>query len=127
MTRRLLLCALALARYARAAEELLRGKLQPQRRLESNGRTLQLEGDEPTRLVLDDERLLGRDLSVMGELIRPDHFRIVPIHRKSLFVWNKDQKQLVSYWCDICYIRTWSPGKCWCCQEETRFDPINPE
>jgi hypothetical protein len=85
-----------------------------------------LNGDEPTDLVLHDQRLDGADFEVAGEPKAENDFAVGPIHTRSLFVYRGGKRLAVSYWCDICYIRTWSPGKCWCCQEETRLDPVDP-
>jgi hypothetical protein len=85
-----------------------------------------LDGDDPTQLVLHDQRLAGSDFEVVGQPRAPDRFAVDPIHTRSLFVYRGGKRLAVSYWCDICYIRTWSPGKCWCCQEETRLDPVDP-
>ncbi len=85
-----------------------------------------LDGDEPTELVLHDQRLAGSDFEVAGQPKPPNQFTVDPIHTRSLFVYRGGKRLVVSYWCDICYIRTWSPGKCWCCQEETRLDPVDP-
>lgn len=91
-----------------------------------DGRLVQLTGDEPSMLVLNDKRLAGADFEVAGERKPAALFRIDPIHTRAMFI-HKDGKRLaVSYWCDICYIRTWSPGVCWCCQEDTRLDPVDP-
>jgi len=85
-----------------------------------------VEGDEPTELVLHDARLEGADFEVAGGPKGENGFAIDPIHTRSLFVYRGGKRLVVSYWCDICYIRTWSPGKCWCCQQETRLDPVEP-
>jgi hypothetical protein len=29
---------------------------------------------------------------------------------------------LVTYYCDVCSIRYYQPGRCVCCQQETRVD-----
>jgi hypothetical protein len=35
--------------------------------------------------------------------------------------------KLVSYWCDICTIRSYTPGPCVCCQKDTTLDLIDPD
>jgi hypothetical protein len=92
----------------------------------ASGAPVSLHGDEPTMLVLNDKRLTGADFEAAGQFKAPAQFEIDPIHTHALFVYRNSKKLLVSYWCDICYIRTWSPGKCWCCQQETRLDPVDP-
>lgn len=124
MTRRALFALIA-ARALLAGEQL-RGTLEPERVLRtSDGRRVPLTGDDPTLLVLDDKRLHGADFEVDGAW-DGKQFRIGPIHLRSMFVHRSGQRLAVSYWCDICYIRTWSPGTCWCCQEHTKLDPIDP-
>jgi hypothetical protein len=92
-----------------------------------DGRNIVLSGDEPTMAVLRDQRLAGFDLEAHGHTTAPGQFAIDKIHTRSIFAWQDGKKQMVTYWCDVCYIRTFSPGKCWCCQEETRLDLIDPD
>ena len=91
------------------------------------GRRIQLDGDEPTQKVLADDRLKDTDFEVLGELQSGNRFDVQKIHIPSLFVYLNGKRMQVSYWCDVCYIRTSSPGKCWCCQKNTDLDPIQPE
>ncbi len=81
-----------------------------------------LEGDEATTGILRDERLAGADLEVAGKFTGPDVFTVDPIHTRSMFVHRDGKRLYITYWCDICSIRTYSPGKCWCCQQETKLD-----
>jgi hypothetical protein len=34
---------------------------------------------------------------------------------------------MVTYWCAVCAIRTFTPGICWCCREETELDLLEPD
>lgn len=104
----------------------LRGKLVAGRKLEVGGRLVSLESDEPVGMVLDDERLIGGELEVEGRAGGEGKFVIDEIHTKPLYTFVKGERLGVSYWCEICYIRTYSPGKCWCCQEDTKLDPKDP-
>jgi hypothetical protein len=129
--RRHLLLIPAVAFMAKGAADSVRGTLtrtgegKPAVKT-SDGRLVELSGDEPSMLVLNDKRLAGADFEAVGERRSPALLVINPIHSRAMFV-HKDGKRLaVSYWCDICYIRTWSPGTCWCCQEDTRLDPVDP-
>lgn len=92
-----------------------------------SGRHIQLSGDDPTMKVLNDERLKDADFEVSGRFAAADRFEVNHIHLPSLFVYRNGKRLQVSYWCDVCYIRTASPGKCWCCQKQTDLDPIEPE
>jgi hypothetical protein len=93
----------------------------------TDGRTINLSGDEPTMAVLRDPRLAGSDFEAHGHADGPSQFSIDKIHTRSLFTYQDGKKLMVTYWCDVCYIRTFSPGKCWCCQEPTRLDLIDPD
>ena len=88
---------------------------------------IELEGDAPTMKVLNDARLRDTDFEVDGHRVGDGHFQINGIYLPSLFVYRNGKRLQVSYWCDVCYIRTSSPGKCWCCQKDTDLDPIEPE
>ena len=35
--------------------------------------------------------------------------------------------KVITYWCDVCSIRTYTPGPCWCCQKETLLDLRDPD
>jgi hypothetical protein len=93
----------------------------------ADGRTIILSGDEPTMAVLRDPRLAGFDFEAHGHAAGPSQFSIDKIHTRSLFTYQDGKKLMVTYWCDVCYIRTFSPGKCWCCQDPTRLDLIDPD
>jgi hypothetical protein len=116
------------ARLASGAAALLRGKLGRDAAgrpvLETAGRKIRLEADEDTRKVLGDARLAGYELELEGEPEGPDAFRVGPFYRKSLRVLRGGKKFLVSYWCDVCSIRSYTPGLCVCCQQETELDLV---
>jgi hypothetical protein len=85
-----------------------------------------LSGDGPSEAILHDDRLRGADLEVVGHFTGPDRFEIDPIHTVAMFV-HKDGKRLkITYWCDVCYIRTLAPGTCVCCQKYTDLDLQDP-
>jgi hypothetical protein len=134
MTRRTWLLALTASLAARAGErerQSVRGRLRPDPALPPailtrDGRAVELEADEPTTAVLRDARLKDEDFEVMGRQISPSRFAVDPIHERALFVWRNGKRLLVTYWCDVCSIRAWSPGKCQCCQEEMRVDLRDP-
>jgi hypothetical protein len=91
-----------------------------------HGEAVRLEGDSPTRAVLADERLRGRELEVIGRKLAEGRFEVGPIHLKSMWVIENGKRLLITYWCPVCSIRTYSPGKCQCCQEETQLDLKEP-
>src|SRR5262245_32427934 len=88
----------------------------------SDHKLVSLDGDEPTRGVLKDKRLAGADLEAIGHFTTPDQFLVDPIHTKALHVYHGEKRHTISYWCDVCSIRTYTPGPCWCCQQETALD-----
>lgn len=128
--RRLAIAALFLAMCATATNVpglSIRGKLtqspdkKPALELPDH-KLIYLEGDDATVAVLNDVRLAGDDFEAIGHYRTPDHFVIDPITSKAMFV-HKDGKRLyITYWCNVCYIRTYSPGKCVCCQKYTDLD-----
>jgi hypothetical protein len=91
-----------------------------------DGRVIELAGDAETVAVLRDERLKDEDFEARGEFLAPERMRIDPIHLRALFVHRQGKLLVVTYWCPVCAIRTYTPGQCGCCQEETRLDPRDP-
>lgn len=86
-----------------------------------DGTTLKLEGDEQTTGVLHDQRLNGVEFEILG-VKNANGFRIEPIHKRSMYVLQNGKRLFVTYWCAVCAIRTFTPGICWCCQDETVLD-----
>jgi len=111
----------------RAAVEAvsIRGKLttSTEPALEISGsKQVHLAGDEDTTKILNDTRLADSDFEALGHFTSPDHFAIDGIYTRSMFVHKDGKRLLITYWCDVCYIRTYSPGKCVCCQKYTDLD-----
>ena len=110
-----------------SSEESVRGKLsrthdgQPAV-ITAEGRTILLDGDEGTRSVLADERLLGMDFEALGHFAAADRFVIDPIYKRALFVHRDGKRLFITYWCNVCYLRTYTPGNCRCCQKYTDLD-----
>lgn len=129
MTRRFFFAAFVPVLHAGSVPGLsIRGKLvltdgKPTLEL-PNHKSIALHGDDATLGVLNDKRLAGSDLEAIGHFESPDHFEVDPIHLKALFVHQDGKKFQITYWCDVCYIRTYTPGPCWCCQKYTDLDLI---
>lgn len=87
-----------------------------------DGRRVPVDGDAQVRGVLRDKRLLDSDFEVVGKMDDNGVFQAAPIHQNPLFVHRGGKRLYVTYWCDVCAIRTRTPGICWCCQEETELD-----
>jgi hypothetical protein len=114
------------------AANAVRGKLivhdgQPAEVETPDGKTVQLDGDEPTRKVLGDTRLNGFQVEARGHFTAPGHFLIHPMHTHSFLVRQDGKLKMVTYWCDICSIRAYTPGPCVCCQRETALDLRDPD
>jgi hypothetical protein len=112
--------------------EVVHGKLmvhdgQPAQVETTEHKTIVLDGDDDTRKILGDTRLNGFQVEVHGHFTAPDHFLIDPIHTHALLVRQEGRLKLVTYWCDICSIRAYTPGPCVCCQRETTLDLRDPD
>jgi hypothetical protein len=86
-----------------------------------------LEGDDTTSKLLGDSRLNGFEVEARGRFIAPSRFRIDPSHTHSLMVRQDGRLKLITYWCDVCSIRAYTPGPCVCCQRETTLDLRDPD
>jgi hypothetical protein len=66
--------------------------------------------------ILEDERLLGRELRLQG-IFEPDgDFRVV-----HLFTVKNGKLFKVDYYCETCNISALGPGPCVCCQQNTEL------
>ena len=118
--------------FADAGSVTVRGKLtqkpgQPPAIETSDHKFIPLDGDVPTQGVLKDKRLAGADLEVRGHYTSGDAFTVDPMHTKAMFVYKDGKKSRITYWCDLCSIRTYTPGICMCCQQETALDLRDPD
>src|SRR5579862_6873018 len=86
-----------------------------------------LDGDEAAIKTLKDARLNGFDLEVTGHFTAPDHFLIDPNHARTALVRKDGKLKMITYWCDVCSIRSYEPGPCWCCQQETVLQLRDPD
>jgi hypothetical protein len=124
--RRLILLVLAVLCAATAAP--LRGRLvqdpggTPAIKT-SAGAMVAIEGDPESMAVLRDDRLAGAYMELLGEFKGAARFAVGSFYTsKSMFVHKDGKVYTISYWCPICSLRTYTPGKCMCCQEETHLD-----
>lgn len=81
-----------------------------------------LDGDTPTRKVLHDPRVNGFEVEATGHFTAPGQFLIDPQHTRALLVRDGGKLKMITYWCDVCYIRAYTPGPCVCCQKDTDLD-----
>jgi hypothetical protein len=126
------LVSAALAATTPPVHETLRGKLDLHEGkppvLETAGhRKVVLDGDETTRKVLADPRVNGFDVEVRAHFTAAGAFLIDPTHTHPLLVRKDGHLKLISYWCDVCSIRAYTPGPCACCQKETTLDLVDPD
>ncbi len=90
--------------------------------LDTGERQIPLDGDPDTKGVLNDKRLAGAKLELKGTFLPAGTFLVDPIHTRALYVHKDGKRLFVTYWCEVCSIRTYTPGKCWCCQDDTALD-----
>ena len=113
-----------------ASTELLRGHVEtgadpnPQENapltfLTTKGKRVRVAGDLFSNAQLRDPGLTGREWELEGEFGPEGHFEIL-----RLFTIRQGKRHRVTYWCEICYIRSHEPGRCMCCQAETELEEI---
>jgi len=127
----LLLALFAGACFAESDSVTLRGKLtqaegKPPALATADGKLIPLEGDKSTSGVLNDARLAGAQMELRGHF-SGELFQVDPIHTQAMHVHREGKRLIVTYWCATCSIRTFAPGLCWCCQQETALDLREPD
>jgi len=90
-------------------------------------RRIELEADDTESKVLADPRVNGFEVQVTGHFTAAGHFAIDPAHHHPLLVVQNGHLKLITYWCDVCSIRAYTPGPCACCQKETALDLRDPD
>jgi len=124
----ILVCAcFADAPKADAGASSVRGKLvqhegQPPAIETSDHKLVRLAGDDATVHVLHDKRLNGMEFEIAGHFTAADEFQADPAYTHAVHVLKDGKRFMVTYWCEICSIRQYEPGPCWCCQRETHLD-----
>ena len=88
-----------------------------------------LTGDGATEHVLHDKRLAGMEFEILGHFASAGQFQVDPSYTHAVHVVKDGKRFMVTYWCDVCSIRQYEPGPCWCCQRETHLDlrPLDAE
>ena len=100
---------------------------QPTRVETATHQMIVLDGDDDTRKILADTRLNGFQVEARGHFTAPDHFLIDPLYTHHLLVRKDGKLKLITYWCNVCSIRAYTPGPCVCCQRETTLDLRDPD
>lgn len=133
---RICLCLLAGALVLMAAgapsPDTLRGKLAihdgaPATVETADHKIVTLDGDENTLKVLTDQRLNGFQIEAKGKFTAANKFTVGPSYERSLLVRQNGKLKVITYWCDVCNIRDYTPGPCRCCQKETLLDLRDPD
>lgn len=111
---------------------VIRGKLtrregKPPALQTADGKLVTLAGDTSTLGVLNDKRLANAELEAKGRFSSNGVFTVDPIHTRAMHVHKDGKKLAITYWCDVCSIRTYTPGLCWCCQQDTALDLRDPD
>jgi len=113
------------------SHDVLRGKLmvrdgKPAALQTADRKLVELNGDESTQKVLADKRLNGYEVEAHGHFTAAGRFAIDPFHTRGLVAVEKGKVKLITYYCDVCNIRTNVPGPCACCQKETTLELRDP-
>jgi hypothetical protein len=89
----------------------------------AGNKLVSLDGEPESLKVLSDERLAGSDMELLGHYAAPDRFVVGSFYTSRSIIVHKDGKRYtISYWCPVCSIRAYTPGKCVCCHQETQLD-----
>ncbi len=83
--------------------------------LHSQGRVVLLSGgEESISDTLQDPRISGKQLKLIGEYRRDGSFEVT-----DLYTVHPDGLYRIIYYCRVCHITAFSPGNCVCCQRPT--------
>ena len=89
--------------------------------------TITLSADDTISKVLNDDRLNGFEVEAKGHFTATNKFQIDPSHTIPFLVRKDGHLNMVTYWCETCSIRDYTPGPCRCCQKETVLDLRDPD
>ncbi len=125
-------CLLLLAAAASLSAATIHGKLSvhpngPATIQTDDHQTVTLAADDTISQVLTDDRLNGFEVEARGHFTAPGRFQIDPFHTVPLLVRKDGHLKMITYWCDVCSIRAYTPGPCRCCQKETVLDLRDPD
>ncbi len=119
-----LLTATLLTAASTADANVLRGRIRqgsgkPAVVQTSDGKSYTVSGDDFTKAQMADPKLNGREVELEGRFAGPGQFEAAKI-----FTIKDGNRYKVTYWCDVCSIRTHMPGRCMCCQGETELQEL---
>lgn len=72
--------------------------------------------------ALHDPKLAGRTWEFVGHPLEGDQFEV-----RKLFTIKDGKRFNVTYYCEICHIVSYRPGRCMCCQEDVELREIPSE
>ena len=82
-------------------------------------KSYKVSGDEFTKAQMADSKLNGREMELDGRFTGADQFEA-----SRIYTVKNGKRYDVTYWCDVCSIRTHMPGRCMCCQGPTELQEI---
>ncbi len=116
--------AVAIAATSPSGEVVLHGKIRqeagkPPVIETTDHQVYTVSGDEFLTAQMADSRLNGRDIVLDGHVTGPGKFEA-----SHLYTIKNGKRYEVTYWCDVCSIRTHMPGRCMCCQGPTELQEL---
>ena len=87
--------------------------------LTDSGRTLELAIDELLDHTMRDPQLARRVWELRGREAEVGKFEV-----DRAFTIKDGKRYRVTYYCEICHITTYEPGRCMCCQDDTELREI---
>lgn len=119
-----LVLALAATTTPSEPEVVVHGKIQQEEGkapvvVTDDRKTYLVSGDEFLEAQMKDSRLNGRAVELRGHETGPGKFSAT-----HMFTVKDGKRYDVTYWCDVCSIRTHMPGRCMCCQGPTELQEI---
>ena len=87
-------------------------------------RLVSSDSDSYSNAILHEERVVGREFQLEGRWKGSDTFQV-----DRLFTVRDGKLYKVVYFCDVCNITAYQPGRCDCCQQptEVREVPRDPQ
>ncbi len=111
-----------------AAAESIQGRLaqpvegRPLQLIAADGSTVELAVDEFLERTMRDPPLAGRTWEALGRKTADGRFEV-----DRAFTIKNGRRHRVTFYCEICHITTYEPGRCMCCQEMTELREIPEE
>ena len=88
-----------------------------------NGQLFVFPANDPRAASFEDERIRRERLRVTGLAHSADRIEMLAVHAV-----REDGLYRLYYYCEVCHIRAFAPGPCWCCQDpfelREELDPV---